>query len=547
MNFRELRYNEAMDSPSDNSTQTKTQSKALGAILVEKGLLSNEDLERCVNIQKEQSRSGVFLRLGEVLIDEGVLSAEAIASALDEQDVSIVVCTKCHTQYNVSDFNKDEDYKCRRCDGALTKPKEIERVAVEDTLESKQTESSVSESGTTQRHPTKSKGIAWFGDYEILGEISRGGMAIVYKARQPKLNRIVALKILLDRSEADPKDIERFRREAVAISTLRHPGIVAVFEVGEIDGVEFYTMDYIEGTTIDKAVILESLGAEEIAQIFVKICDALHFAHSRKILHRDVKPKNILLNRREEPVIVDFGIAKKDGDNELSGEFEILGSPAYLAPEYISGEANYDARSEIYAIGTTLYQLLSGKNPNDDVDTKHIFTNATSREIAPLKSIAGSVSPVLNEIVMTALSKDPNNRYSSARDMAADLRRYLDGQEVHANYSPLVLKWRVVRIKVILALILIVSVVLTFSSGYYARRLSTQDISIEELKERAERWERQFYQAKYEELDKLIREKRYKELEEVSGRFYKTFPDAKRSEEGLELRKKIDKLLKNRK
>ncbi|MDF1661366.1 MAG: serine/threonine-protein kinase, partial [Planctomycetota bacterium] len=391
-----------------------------------------------------------------------------------------------------------------------------------------------------------SNAIAWFGDYEILGEISRGGMAIVYKARQPKLNRIVALKILLDRAEADPKDIERFRREAIAISTLRHPGIVAVFEVGEIDGVEFYTMDYVEGTTLDKAVILESLGAEEIAQVFVKVCDALHFAHSRKILHRDIKPKNILLNRREEPVIVDFGIAKKEGDNELSGEFEILGSPAYLAPEYISGDAPYDIRAEIYATGTTLYQLLSGKNPNDDVDTKHIFTNAKAREIVPLKSIAGSVPPVLNEIVMTSLSKDPNKRYQSAREMADDLRRFLDGQEIHANYSPLVLKWRVMRIKVILALVLIVSVILTFSSGYYTRRLSTQDMSIEELKETGIRWENQFYQAKYEQLERLIKEKRYEELKKQSATFYKTFPGAKRSEAGLELRKRIDKLVKRR-
>lgn len=531
-----------MDAEPKNLPQTKASTKALGEILVDKGLLSDEELQRCINIQKSQTKSGVFMRLGEVLIDEGMLSAEAITKALDEQDVSILVCSKCRTQFNVSEFREDEEYKCRRCEGDLSKPEELSRLDVEDTVQSKRSKAISESSAIDSKKP--SSGIAWFGDYEILGEISRGGMAIVYKARQPKLNRVVALKILLDRAEADPKDIERFRREAIAISTLRHPGIVAVFEVGEIDGVEFYTMDYIEGTTLDKAVILESLGAEEIAQIFVKICDALQFAHSRKILHRDVKPKNILLNRREEPVIVDFGIAKNDDDNELSGEFEILGSPAYLAPEYISGESQYDTRAEIYATGTTLYQLLSGKNPNDDVDTKHIFSNANVREIAPLKSIAGSVSPVLNEIVMTALAKNPDKRYQSARDMAADLRRFLDGQEVHANYSPLVLKWRVIRIKVILALILIVSVILTFSSGYYTRRLSTQDMSLEEFREKAERWEKQFYQSKYEQLERLIEEKRFEELKKESTKFYKTFPDAKRSEDGLKLRKKIDNLLK---
>jgi serine/threonine protein kinase/DNA-directed RNA polymerase subunit RPC12/RpoP len=518
---------------------SEAQVKTLGEILIENGLISETDLQRCINIQKTQTRSGLFLRIGEVLVNEGMLSADKISQALQEQQVVILVCSICNAQFNVENFSETEEYKCRRCRGKLEKPSGLSSVDVEDTISGSVSMQIVSGDGKAVNDRVQA-GIASFGDYEIIGEISRGGMAIVYKARQPKLKRIVALKILIDRDKALEKDVERFQHEAISISRLRHPGIVAVFDVGTIDGVDFFTMDYVEGTTLDRAVILENLSVREIAGIFVKVCEALEFAHSKKILHRDIKPKNILLDPYNQPVIVDFGIAKNDSEIELIVESELLGSPAYLPPEYISGEQSYDVQCEIYAIGTTLYQLLSGRNPNDDANTKQILLNAAIREVAPLRTIAAQVPLPLHQIVMTCLERNPKDRYLSARHLADDLRRYLDGQEIQANYSAMLLKWRVLRVKVAVFLVMVVSIVLTFSSGYYARLMSTKDLSIEELKNDRDRWKKQYIDERLNYFQRLLAAKKFKQAKTEARVFYRANPEANAGR-GLALKKQIFK------
>jgi serine/threonine protein kinase len=517
---------------------TKAQSKALGEILIERGVLTKGDLERCVAIQKEQTKNGVFFRLGEILVSEGILSTADVSTALEDQAVGILLCEKCHTQFNVQDYDSKEDYRCRRCRGPLIKPGKITEVTVEDTVVCRRLSGLNALADENSAISQKHSGIAWFGDYEIIGEISRGGMAIVYKARQPRLKRVVALKVLLDRNEASSDDVKRFHQEAVAISALRHPGIVAVFDVGEVNGIAFFTMDYIEGTTLDRAVILENFGPKELAAIFIKICDALDFAHSRKILHHDIKPKNILIDSHNQPIIVDFGIAKRSGEDELSGEFGILGSPVYLAPEYITGKASYDIACEIYSVGTTLYQMLSGRNPNDDIDTKRIFANAATREVAPLRKIANSVSLPLHQIVMTSLAKNPAQRYGSVRALGEDLRRFLEGQEIHANFPSWLLKWRVLRVKVALAMVFVVSIALVFYTGYFARVLSTKDVSIEKLRKQEAHWKREYIRLRLGSLRLLMKQKKYAEAKSSARVFFRACPEAN-SGEGLELKKKI--------
>ncbi len=313
-----------------------------------------------------------------------------------------------------------------------------------------------------------------FGPYEILGEISRGGMGVVYKARQTGLGRVVALKVIIA-GQASSEAVERFRREARALSSLRHPNIVGVHEVGEIEGVNYFSMDFIEGLTIDHAVTQEMLSPRDVAEIFVKICEAAGYAHSKGVVHRDLKPRNIILDKRREPVLIDFGIARVTEIEREAGALtrkdEVLGSPAYLAPEYLSGAVpRYDEACDVYSLGACLYHALSGRSPHADVDTIKIILSASTRDAPHIRQFARSIDRDLATIVMTAVDRQRQHRYRSARDMAHDLRRYLDGETVAARATPVVRWWRRVRLKVAATLGLILSFALVGMSGYYASK-----------------------------------------------------------------------------
>lgn len=448
-----------------------TKTKALGEILVERKLCTDEQLAAAMTVQQQRARSGVFNRLGEILVEQGVMSADDIRSALADQNLTILVCEKCFTQFNVERFKPDRLYQCRRCRGLLVRPEHIRGLEVEDTV-ARGPSASDSDIETIGNNSGVRDAIATLGSYEVVGEISKGGMSAVYKARQPGLDRFVALKVLLGLDEADPEDIERFKKEARAVSRLRHPNIVGIHEVGEVDGIHFFTMDYIEGTPLDRAVVLEGLSPRDIAVVIRKLCDAVEYSHSRGVLHADIKPSNVLLDRHGDPVLIDFGIAR---DLMVSGEEDgLIGSPAYLAPEYLTGQSSYTIGCEVYSLGTCLYHLLSGKNPHDDVNTQAIIRRASSRTLRPLSNLATDVPASLNHITMTALKQDPARRYPTPAALAEDLRRFLEGEEI-LYVGPAWLKtWRRIRDRVALGVVLLISLVLVFSSGYYARRLSAE-------------------------------------------------------------------------
>jgi len=444
--------------------------KSFGALVVEQGLVTEEELERAVGIQRGKSRKGNFVRLGEILIAEGLLEGAQVRAILEQQELSILVCERCLTQYNIERFSQDRLYRCERCQTPLVSPTKLVDLKVEDTLRSA--------SGRFSKRGKESTKSARFAGYEILGEISRGGMSIVYKAHQTSLDRIVAVKVLLSLGEATDTEISQFIREARAVSKLRHPNIVAVHDVGEEDSVNFFTMEYIEGTTLDRAVLLECLGHREIATIFAKIADAVAFSQSRGVIHRDLKPTNVLIDRALQPTVIDFGIAKSKQDRERPGD-QLVGSPAYLAPEYVSGKAEYDERCEVYALGTSLYQCLSGRTPHDDVSTRRILENITRRAPPDIRRIAPSVPPALCRIVMTAIQTDRGKRYRDVAALRDDLERFLRGEEIDGGSTAGLRAWRKVRVKVAFGLMLALAVSLVFSSGYYSRRVVESGRSLE--------------------------------------------------------------------
>jgi predicted Ser/Thr protein kinase len=248
-----------------------------------------------------------------------------------------------------------------------------------------------------------------FPQFEILELLGRGGMGFVYKARQPRLDRLVALKILAPDPENRGRFAERFEREAQALARLTHPNIVAVYEFGEAGGLYFIAMEFVDGVNLRKLLGGQTLKPEQALSIVPAICDALQFAHTSGIVHRDIKPENILIDKQGRVKIADFGIAKISGTERheaLTGEQQAIGTPHYMAPEQIEKPAEVDHRADIYSLGVVFYEMLTGELP-------------LGKFALPSKKVQVDVR--LDEVVLRTLEKEPGRRYQRASDVKTDV------------------------------------------------------------------------------------------------------------------------------
>jgi serine/threonine protein kinase len=275
-------------------------------------------------------------------------------------------------------------------------------------------------------------------DYEILGLLGRGGMGVVYKARQIKLNRTVALKMILGGTHASAEDLARFRFEASAVAQLRHDNIVQVYDVGERDGMPFFSLEFLEGGSLQARMDGKRWEAAEAARLVETLARAVQFAHQAGIIHRDLKPANILLTADGVPKITDFGLAKSlQDDSGRTGTEAILGTPAYMAPEQASGRTRLvGPPADVYALGAILYDLLTGGPPfqgSTIVDTLQMVQHA---EPTPPRQHVPSLSRDLETICLKCLQKDPARRYNSALDLADDLERFQAGHPIQARPTP---------------------------------------------------------------------------------------------------------------
>jgi serine/threonine protein kinase len=275
-----------------------------------------------------------------------------------------------------------------------------------------------------------------FGDYELLAEIARGGMGVVYKARQKGLNRIVALKMILAGRLAGEDDLQRFRVEAEAAARLRHPNIVAVHEVGEVAGQLFFSMDFIEGRSLAERLSEGPVPGRTAAGYVEQLARAIHYAHREGILHRDLKPSNIMLDRDDHPYITDFGLAKRldAGDSALTQTGAVLGTPSYMAPEQAAGKSKeLGPTCDVYGLGAVLYELLTSRPPFRSDTPLETLLDVQDREPVPPRLLNPRVEHDLETICLKCLEKDPARRYASGDELAADLKRYLDGESIMAR------------------------------------------------------------------------------------------------------------------
>ncbi|HEX4666953.1 MAG TPA: protein kinase [Chthoniobacterales bacterium] len=335
-----------------------------------------------------------------------------------------------------------------------------------------------------------------FGDYELLEQIGRGGQGVVFRARQQSLNRIVALKVIGLGRWAAAAHVKRFRREAEAAARLEHPGIVPIYEVGERDGSCYFSMKFIEGGQLDEVVRRTPISTRQSAELIAKVARIVHYAHEHGMLHRDIKPGNILLDQKGEPHLTDFGLARLvETESTVTRTMEVMGTPSYMAPEQAGGNNAAASRAtDVYGLGAVLYQLLSGHPPFAGGTTYETIRLVLETEPRPPRHWNRKIDRDLSTICLKCLEKTPQRRYASALALAEDLERWLKHEPIQARHTGSLTRARkLVRrnptSSVLAAALVILSCALGWNLWQNAQPLASAGIAVlpfENLNERKE-------------------------------------------------------------
>ena len=329
--------------------------------------------------------------------------------------------------------------------------------------------------------------------YEIIGELGRGGMGVVYLASKIALNRPCALKMILAGAHSSKSAAARFRIEAEAVARIHHPGIVQIYHVGEADGLPYLELEYLPGGSLEKTFDGTPYPAAEAARLVETMAHAIAEAHRQGIVHRDLKPANILMDANGQPKIADFGLAKiVDSEDLLTKTNSVIGSPSYMAPEQAAGNArSADTTVDVYAIGAILYELLTGRPPFRAATALETMEQVKLIDPVPPSQLQPGLSRELETICLKCLEKSPTRRYATAEALAEDLRRYLDGEPIQARRALLrerAWKWARQRPTAAATLMLGTTTAMLLLGGsiYYNARLRHANVRLEEALNQAQ-------------------------------------------------------------
>ena len=354
-------------------------------VLLEKGKVSEEVIHEALRRQQDLLEKGFSLSIAQVLLKMRALQKEDFLAIQRLLEQSIFLCRHCQRLVR--------GRVCPHCGGGKERKKKV------------------------------------LGNYEILSLIAQGGMGRVYKARHLLLGRVVALKVLHGDLAKNPKITRRFRREWELAARLKHKNIVQVFDAGVVEGRHFYTMEYVEGKSLQELFQEEKVKVEELLEIIRKVALALDYAHQQGVLHRDIKPANILVDSQGEPRVTDFGIARAlEEPSDLTKTGMAIGTLFYMAPEQARGEKDIDCRCDVYSLGATLYEGLTGHRPFEGDSYGEVYVQVLEKEPKNPRTWNKDIPPALEAIVLKAMAKSRDKRYKSCRDFAKDIERYLQGE-----------------------------------------------------------------------------------------------------------------------
>ncbi len=377
--------------------------KILSQVLLQHNLVARESLQSCWASRQMDSVSGETSDLPQILISQGHLNDAQVDKLLRQIDSAIFFCMSCQENYFLPNVSPDSVVRCQKCQRSL------------DCLADS---------------PIVTGGM--FAHYLIQKELGRGGMGAVYEAYDTKLDRVVALKVILAGDQVNEKQLKRFLREAKSTAKLRHPNIVEVYEVGYTPQ-NYFTMEHVIGQSFSERIKQGRMSMKLIATIMKKSSEALHLAHKNNLIHRDIKPSNIMLTKDNDPKIMDFGLVKiVEADEKLSQSGQMMGTPAYMPPEQADGK-NVSAKSDVYSLGATLYQALTGRPPFQGESYLNILRQVYGEEPLSPRSLNPDVPIELEAICLKCLEKKAFRRYHSAQELAKDLENYLQNKPIQAK------------------------------------------------------------------------------------------------------------------
>ena len=307
-------------------------------------------------------------------------------------------------------------------------------------------------------------------------------MGIVFRARQVSLNRIVALKVILLGQYSTADDVQRFQAEAKSAASLRHEGIVRVYSIGEWERNPYFSMDFINGTTLAELIADKPIDPKHAARILSSLCGAVQYAHQHGIIHRDLKPGNVLVDKAGRPHVTDFGLAKRrDTDPDLTGTGQIIGTPNYMSPEQASGLHHLIRnQSDVYSLGAILYAILAGKPPFYAATIVETLKQVSNEDPVPLIRLNPAVDRDLETITLKCLQKSPADRYQTAAELQEDIERYLKHEPIKARPTSLtsrVCRWCLRNPVVSTLSFALAGLLIALAIGGAAGRLSTEQAS----------------------------------------------------------------------